>query len=45
MGCVCVYTGNGIGDEGSKGLGETLKLNSTITTLNLWSMKPFLFVD
>jgi hypothetical protein len=32
-------TGNGIGNEGAKGLGEALKLNSTITKLNLGGMK------
>ena len=32
-------TGNGIGDEGAKGLGEALKLNTTITTLYLRGMK------
>ena len=32
-------TGNGIGDEGAKGLGETLKLNTTLTTLDLSCMK------
>ena len=32
-------TGNGIGAEGAKGLGEALKLNSTLTTLNLRGMK------
>ena len=34
-----VCTDNGIGAEGAKGLGEALKLNSSITTLNLESMK------
>ena len=34
----CVYTDNRIGAEGAKGLGEALKLNTTITTLNLASM-------
>ena len=34
-----VYTGNRIGDEGAKVLGEALKFNTTITTLYLWSMK------
>ena len=28
-------TGNEIGDEGAKALGEALKLNSTLKTLNL----------
>jgi hypothetical protein len=32
-------TDNDIGDEGAKALGEALKLNSTITTLNLGCMK------
>ena len=35
----CVCTDNGIGDEGAKGLGEALKLNTTITTLDLEGMK------
>ena len=34
-----VYTGNVIGDEGAKGLGEALKLNTTITELYLTRMK------
>jgi hypothetical protein len=32
-------TGDAIGNEGAKTLGEALKLNSTITTLDLGSMK------
>ena len=28
-------TGNGIGDEGAKALSEMLKVNSTLTTLDL----------
>ena len=32
-------TGNRIGAEGAKGLGEALKLNTTLTTLDLASMK------
>jgi hypothetical protein len=35
-------TGNDIGAEGAKGLGEALKLNSTITTLYLRCMKHFM---
>ena len=31
-------TANNIGDEGAKGLGEALKCNTTITTLDLNSM-------
>ena len=34
-----VCTGNSIGDEGAKGLGEALKLNTTLTTLDLTSTK------
>ena len=30
-------TDNGIGDEGAKAMSETLKVNTTLTTLNLWS--------
>ena len=30
-------TGNGIGDEGAKAMSEMLKLNSTLTSLNLAS--------
>ena len=29
-------TGNGIGDEGAKALSEMMKVNSTLTTLDLW---------
>ena len=32
-------TGNDIGDEGAKELGEALKLNSTLITLDLEGMK------
>ena len=32
-------TGNKIGDEGAKGLGEALKLNAALTMLHLWGMK------
>ena len=28
-------TGNGIGDEGAKAMSEMLKVNTTLTTLNL----------
>jgi hypothetical protein len=38
-------TDNDIGDEGAKGLGEALKLNSTITELDLGGMKHQLFID
>ena len=34
-----MYTDNRIGDEGAKGLREALKLNSTLTTLDLRCMK------
>ena len=34
-----VFTDNGIGDEGAKGLGEALKLNTALTMLHLWGMK------
>jgi hypothetical protein len=34
-------TDNEIGAEGAKGLGEALKLNSTITELYLGGMKHF----
>ena len=30
-------TGNGIGDEGAKSMSEMLKVNSTLTTLDLAS--------
>ena len=30
------WTGNKIGDEGSNKISETLKVNSTLTTLNLF---------
>ena len=30
-------TGNDIGDEGAKAMSEMLKVNSTLTSLNLWS--------
>ena len=30
-------TGNGIGNEGAKAMGEMLKVNTTLTTLNLES--------
>ena len=30
-------TDNGIGDKGAKALGEMLKVNKTLTTLDLWS--------
>ena len=30
-------TGNDIGDEGAKSMSEMLKVNSALTTLNLWS--------
>ena len=33
-----VCTGNGIGAEGAKGLGEALNLNTTLTTLHLSCM-------
>ena len=29
-------TGNGIGDEGAKALSEMMKVNTTLTTLDLW---------
>ena len=29
-------TANQIGEEGAKAIGEMLKVNSTLTTLNLW---------
>ena len=32
-------TGNRIGVEGAKAMSETLKVNSTLTTLNLWGEK------
>ena len=35
-------TGNRIGAEGAKGLGEVLKLNTTITTLDLSGTKPLI---
>ena len=31
------WIGNGIGDEGAKSLSESLKINSTLTILNLSS--------
>ena len=31
-----VYDGNNIGDSGASGIGEGLKVNSTLTTLYLW---------
>jgi hypothetical protein len=43
--CICVRTGNDIGDEGAKALGEALKLNSTITIVNLRCIKHELFID
>ena len=30
-------TGNGIGDDGAKAMGEMLKVNTTLTSLNLGS--------
>ena len=30
-------TGNGIGAEGAKAMSEMMKVNSTLTTLYLWS--------
>ena len=30
---------NGIGDEGAKALGEMLAINTTLTSLDLWSEK------
>ena len=30
-------TGNGIRDEGAKAMSEMVKVNTTLTTLNLWS--------
>ena len=30
-------TDNWIGDEGAKAMSEMMKVNSTLTTLNLWS--------
>src|SRR4051812_39818235 len=32
------YSGNGIGSEGAQALAESLKQNTTLTQLNLWSM-------
>ena len=29
-------TGNRIGDEGAKAMSEMMKVNSTLTSLNLW---------
>jgi hypothetical protein len=37
--CICVRTGNALGDEGAKAVGEALKLNSTITALIIYCMK------
>ena len=33
-----ICTDNGVGDEGAKALGEALKLNNSLTQLNLGSM-------
>ena len=30
-------TGNGIGVEGAKAMSEMMKVNTTLTSLNLWS--------
>ena len=40
---LCVCTGNNIGDEGTKILGESLKYNVALTTLNLAGMKHLTF--
>ena len=34
----CFYLGNSIGDEGARALAEALKLNTTLTELNLSGM-------
>ena len=33
------WIGNGIGDEGAKTISESLKINTSLTTLNLMSDK------
>src|SRR6266508_1560247 len=35
---MCILAGNNIGDHGASSLAEALKINASITTLNLWSM-------
>ena len=39
-----MYTENGIDVEGAKMLGEALKYNATLTTLDLYSMKQLIFM-
>ena len=41
---VVVFLGNGIGAEGAKAIGEALKTNKTVTTVNLGGEKCFLFM-
>ena len=41
---VVVFLVNGIGDEGAKSIGEMLKTNETVTTVDLMSEKYYIFI-